>query len=329
MKLPKSLWVLATGSILLTGCVTSKVHQELQDKYDALAAEHETILQQNEECSASLTEAKAMLDRCVNDRNQLVQDTLNQSLQVQRLQRSYEDLNKNYEFLLDNNNTMLARNSRENRAMLDRLESLQDQLEDKEDSLRIEQEKLVSLRTILEAREVRVNELEGVIARQDSIVNYVQQRVSDALLGFQGKGLTVEMKNGQVYVSLENRLLFASGSWNVQTEGERALSELAKVLADNADIKITVEGHTDNDAFRGGGQVRDNWDLSVMRATSVARILLQNEGIQPNRITAAGRSEFVPLAANDTPEGKAKNRRIEVILTPDLTELMDLVGSMK
>lgn len=329
MKVSKSIFAVLSSVVLLSGCVTSKVHQELQDKYDELATAHAGLQRDNEECSADLTEAKAMLDRCVDARDGLIQDTIQQNIKLRRLRTSYADLNKNYEFLLDNNNTMLANNARENRALLDRLEALQDQLEDKEDSLRIEQERLASLSVVLEAREARVNELEGVIARQDSIVNYVQQRVSDALLGFEGKGLTVEMKNGQVYVSLENRLLFASGSWQVQAEGQQALNQLAAVLADNADIKIVVEGHTDDDAYRGSGQVRDNWDLSVMRSTSVVKILLNNEGISPQRITAAGRGEFMPLASNDTPEGKAKNRRIEVILTPDLSELMELVGSMK
>lgn len=316
-------------SFVLGGCVSSKVHQELQSKYDALNAENESLRQQNEECDASLTEAQSMLTRCVEARDQLIQDTISQNLEVRRLRKNYEDLNKNYEFLLANNNTMLANNARENRALLDRLEALQDQLEDKEDSLHIEQDRLASLSVMLEAREARVNELEGVIARQDSLVNYVQQRVSDALLGFEGKGLTVEMKNGQVYVSLENRLLFASGSWTVESEGQRALNQLSAVLAENEDIKIMVEGHTDDDAFRGSGQVKDNWDLSVMRATSVVKILQNNTGVAPERITAAGRGEYLPLASNETAEGKAKNRRIEVILTPDLSELMELVGSMR
>ncbi|NVK27237.1 MAG: OmpA family protein [Flavobacteriia bacterium] len=324
------IWISGAAiALLLSGCVSSKVHQELQDKYDELAADHDNLLAENEECDASLTEAKAMLERCIEDRDQLVSDTVDQNRTVRRLRQNYDDLNKNYQFLLENNNTMLAENARENRELLDRMEDLQQRLEGKEDSLRIEQDRLAALSVQLESREKRVNELESVIARQDSIVQYVQQKVSDALLGFEGKGLTVEMKNGQVYVSLENRLLFASGSWSVEQEGKNALTELAKVLAENPDIKIMVEGHTDDDAYRGSGQVRDNWDLSVMRATSVVKILQQNQGIDPQRITAAGRGEHLPVADNDSAEGKAKNRRIEVILTPDLGELVDLIGSMR
>ncbi len=325
----KAQILIAAAALTLTGCVSSKVHQELQDKYDTLSSDYDQLKQENEECDASLTEAQALLDRCVEARNQLIQDTVDQNVVVRRLRRNYADLNKNYEFLLENNNTMLANNARENRELLDRLEDLQDRLEDKEDSLRIEKDRLASISMMLESREQRVNELEGIIARQDSIVNYVQERVSAALLGFEGKGLTVEMKNGQVYVSLENRLLFASGSWTVEQQGKNALNQLSNVLAENPDIKIMVEGHTDDDAYRGSGQVSDNWDLSVMRATSVVKILQANTGIDPQRITAAGRGEHMPIATNETSEGKAKNRRIEIILTPDLGELVDLIGSMR
>lgn len=321
--------VIGLMPFLLAGCVSSKVHQELQSKYDELSAENESLRQENEEFSANITELESLLNRCVTARDALIQDTLAQHMEVNRLRRNYDDLNKNYEFLLANNNTMLANNARENRALLDRLEDLQDQLEDKEDSLRVEQERLTSLSTMLQSRERRVNELEGIIARQDSVVNYIQQRVSDALLGFEGKGLTVEMKDGQVYVSMDNRLLFASGSWTVEAQGRQALNQLAAVLAENPDIRIMVEGHTDDDAYRGSGQVRDNWDLSVMRSTSVVKILQENAGITPDRITAAGRGEYVPIASNETAEGKAQNRRIEVILTPDLGELADLISQMK
>jgi chemotaxis protein MotB len=133
------------------------------------------------------------------------------------------------------------------------------------------------------------------------------------------------MRDGKVYVSLENSLLFAPGSWDVAPKGQVALENLARVLAENNDISVLVEGHTDNDPYRGQSQVRDNWDLSVMRATNVVKILTTNQGLDPERITAAGRGEFIPLVENDTPENKAINRRTEIILTPDLTELANLL----
>lgn len=313
----------------LGSCVTSKVHNDLKSKYESLNTEHETLKKDFDKLSTDFTELKAKYEDVSKRYDQLVSDTLSKGLTLRKLQRNYEDLNKNYDFLLKNNNTLLANNARENKALLARLETLQDQLEEKEDSLKSEQMRLKGLSDALLAREKRVNELESLIARKDSVVEYVRQRVSEALMGFQGKGLTVEMKNGLVYVSMENSLLFASGSWTVQEKGKQALEKLAVVLAENEDISIMVEGHTDNDAYRAGGQVSDNWDLSVMRATSVVKILTGKSKVDPKRITAAGRGEYVPLADNSTPEGKAKNRRTEVILSPNLGELATLLEEMK
>jgi chemotaxis protein MotB len=220
--------------------------------------------------------------------------------------------------LLDNNSTLIAASARENKALMDELSTIQSRLQAKEDSLNTE-------RRALEKGQRRVAELEGVIRRQDSTVNYVRQKVADALLGFTGKGLTVNMRDGKVYVSLENSLLFAPGSWSVAANGQVALENLARVLADNEEISILVEGHTDDDPYRGQSQVKDNWDLSVMRATNVVKILTKNAGLDPQRITAAGRGEFVPLVENTSASNKAINRRTEIILTPDLTELANLL----
>ncbi len=325
----KTVGLLAMGSLALSSCVTSKVHKDLQAQYQACQDEVEALRNKNREMEENNTELKAKFDRSSQKVESLTADTTQLGNDLRMARRNYDELNKSYEFLLKNNNTLLANNARENKALLTQMEALQTKLQTKEDSLRIEQARLSEISTQLAAREQRVNELEGIIQRKDSVVEYVRSKVSDALLGFQGNGLTVEMKNGQVYVSMDNSLLFASGSWNVAPQGKVALEKLAAVLADNPDIRILVEGHTDDDAYRGRGQVSDNWDLSVMRATSVVKIITENSGIDPKRITAAGRGEFLPLADNGTAEGKATNRRTEIILTPDLTELADLIETIK
>jgi chemotaxis protein MotB len=145
--------------------------------------------------------------------------------------------------------------------------------------------------------------------------------VSDALTGFEGKGLTVTQKEGKIYVNLENKLLFATGSTAVEAKGREALVSLAKAIENERDLNILVEGHTDVDKILPGGAMKDNWDLSVLRATSVVRILQEGSKLNPTRITAGGRGEYVPVDPND----KAKNRRIEIILSPDLRELYKLV----
>ena len=167
-----------------------------------------------------------------------------------------------------------------------------------------------------------------MIAAKDAAMKKLKDTLSKALNAFEGKGLTVEQKNGKVYVSMENKLLFQTGSWAVGSEGRKAVVEVGKVLAQNPDITVLIEGHTDNDKILGniGGGIESNWDLSTKRATAIVNILAENNGIKKSNLTAAGRGEFAPLLSNDTNEGKAKNRRIEIILTPKLDEISKILN---
>lgn len=309
---------MVAAALVASSCVSTKVHRTLQEKYDLLANEADGLRQQTETRAAQNAELERELTAVRRETTQLVADTTAKFDELRALQTKYDRLSKQYDYLLDNNNTLIAASARENKALMDQLTAMQSRLQAKEDSLNME-------RRLLERGQRRVNELEGIISRKDSTVAYVRQKVSDALLGFNGKGLTVNMRDGKVYVSLENSLLFSPGSWDVAPNGQVALENLARVLAENPDLSILVEGHTDNDPYRGQSQVRDNWDLSVMRATNVVKILTRNSGLDPKRITAAGRGEYVPLVENSSPERKAVNRRTEIILTPDLSELARLL----
>ena len=318
----KKLLLFALLGLFSTSCISTKVHKTLQEKYDILANEADQLRQKNEVRDSENTELQRTLTATRRDVLILQEDTTSKFDELRGLTTKYDRLSKQYDYLLDNNNTLITASARENKTLMDQLNTMQTRLQAKEDSLNTE-------RRLLERGQRRVNELEGVINRKDSTVAYVRQKVSDALLGFNGNGLTVNMREGKVYVSLENSLLFAPGSWNVAANGQVALENLAKVLAENADITVLVEGHTDNDAYRGQSQVKDNWDLSVLRATNVVKILTKNAGMNPERITAAGRGEFVPLVENSSQENKAINRRTEIILTPDLTELANLLEGDK
>ena len=165
--------------------------------------------------------------------------------------------------------------------------------------------------------------MEEVISQRDAIVQQLKDRISNALIGFDENDIKVALKNGKIYVSLSEKLLFKSGSSRVDSKGEEALAKLSGVLSLNPDIHILIEGHTDNVPLKPGAY-KDNWDLSVIRATAIVRILTKNK-IEQDRITAAGRSEFAPVADNSTPEGKSKNRRTEIILTPNLDELYQIL----
>ncbi len=176
----------------------------------------------------------------------------------------------------------------------------------------------------LEERSARIAELEQTIEARDKALNDIRRQVEQALLGFDGKGLTISRRDGKVYVSMADKLLFRSGSFEIDPEGAKAVRQLSDVLADNADIDIMVEGHTDNVPYRGTGQLRDNLDLSVKRATTVTRLLLENKNIDPLRVVSAGRGEYMPLDADNSAEARAKNRRTEIILTPKLDKLLEL-----
>uniref|UniRef100_UPI00356AF5D2 OmpA/MotB family protein n=1 Tax=Lutibacter sp. TaxID=1925666 RepID=UPI00356AF5D2 len=197
------------------------------------------------------------------------------------------------------------------------------ELEAKELKLAAENSRLEKLQKELKQRSEQIDELQGLINAKEAQMQQLKNAISNALHNFEGKGLTVVHKNGKIYVSMENKLLFNSGSWAVGVEGKKAVEQLANVLAENKDINVLIEGHTDDVPYTGTTLI-DNWDLSVKRATAIVRIL-ENKGVTPTQITAAGRSEFVPVDTNKTAEGKAKNRRIEIILAPNLDQISKLL----
>jgi chemotaxis protein MotB len=264
--------------------------------------------------------------------DQLRKDTVEIGRINRRLETNYDRLLETYENLLDQNQKLMEGQEIESARILRRLKETQEDLQKREDELNRaaaqmdeKERNLNQLMSELGEKERRVLELENVLARQDSTVQALRRTVSSALLGFEGQGLTVEIKNGKVYVSLEESLLFASGSTNVDSRGVNALRQLATVLASNPDINVLIEGHTDDVPLRPGSAIRDNWDLSVLRATAIVRILLQNSNIDPQRLTAAGRGEFMPIDPAKTPQARQKNRRTEIILTPQLDDLFQII----
>jgi chemotaxis protein MotB len=232
-------------------------------------------------------------------------------------------LTDSYSALEKNSDEALKANMQKNRELLAQLDS-------KEKALAAEQNRLNKLQSDLKERSQRVTDLENMISAKEESMRKLKETLSKALNSFEGKGLTVEQKNGKVYVSMENKLLFQTGSWAVGTEGKRAVVEVGKVLAQNPDITVLIEGHTDNDKILGsiGGGIENNWDLSTKRATAIVNILAENKGIDKKNLTAAGRGEFAPLMPNETAEGKAKNRRIEIILTPKLDEISKMLNDL-
>jgi chemotaxis protein MotB len=317
----KKLSLIALTLVLTTSCVSKKIYTDLEDKYANLKKENRKLADTNQDLETTLNRAK-------NDLEKLTKNYDTAFAQRNKLQSDYdatksnlENLKASYEALEKNSSASIAANSKKNRELLAQLEA-------KEQALATENARLEKLKKELEFGSQRVAELENMIASKDAAMTKLKDAISKALTNFEGKGLTIEQRNGKVYVSMENKLLFQSGSWAVGSQGKQAVKQLGEVLAENPEIAILIEGHTDNVPYKGNDQLSGNWDLSTKRATAIVNILRENTAIQPENLTAAGRGEFAPIASNDSAEGKAKNRRIEVILTPKLDEISKLLNEI-
>lgn len=322
-------------SILLiaSACVPSRQYQELKAKQSQCSEERESLTNANRTLSAENEELQADLENINETLKELREDTTYLGKRHRQTRAKYTELNKINDQLLEKLKQIQSQGDAENRTLLDALRDTQIDLQRREDDLRelegilnAKEKRLNEVESELKDREARVKELEDIIAEKDAAVRALKDRISQALLGFKDKGLTVEQRNGKIYVSLEAKLLFPSGSTVVNPEGKKALLDLAKVIKDEQDITILVEGHTDTDPINGGAAMKDNWDLSVLRSTSVVRIMNQDGGVDNTMLTAAGRGEFIPVADNSTAGGKAKNRRIEIILTPNLDRLFEILN---
>ena len=285
------------SAILFSSCVTSKKYKGLETDYYDLRNRYENLGVQANEQAAKIKK----LDEEIADLKEAVAALTSEKESLQRRNKELNDLQ----------DRLKNSSQKEMADLLRRIQQNEESLQKKEDELRERNKKLI--------------ELQDALAKNEQAVKALKSKVADALLGFEGKGLTVHQKNGKVYVSVDEKLLFKSGSYEIEKPGAEALAEIRKVLEQNTDINIMVEGHTDNVRYAGSGSLADNWDLSVKRATTVARTLLKGGTVEPSRVTAAGRGEYMPIAENDTKEGRQKNRRTEIILTPKLDELLEMI----
>ena len=255
------------------------------------------------------------------------------------LQSEFDTVNRKYNKLnikskeIEAQRQFLEQQKAELDTKISKLKDLQSKMNSKyaeetgglQSQLQKEREELDKLQNEFAENNKKLIELQQTLDKKEEAVKMLRKRVADALLGFEGKGLTVTQKNGKVYISLEERLLFKSGDWNIEKGGVQAIKELAKILAHNHDINVMVEGHTDNVSYIGKGQIQDHWDLSVKRATTVVPTLLDKTGVNPKQVIAAGRSEYMPIEIKNTVENRQKNRRTEIILTPKLDELFEIL----
>ena len=319
---PRLAGLLLAFGVALTGCVSTQQYEALQTQLDEAEEENASLRLARQDAEIASRELEGELAKLTHQNTVLNEEVQRIGAQAKLMREEVDRLTELNDALTDQSSGRLGSIAEENRQLLEDVMRIRAELQEREDRLNRLERDLNEKSVLLEARSQRVEELESLLAARERAAEALRARLAEALLGFQGKGLNVEQRNGKVYVSMEAQLLFPSGSAQVDPMGREALVGLAEVIAEQSDLEIVVEGHTDTDQVRSTSIPRNNWELSVLRATAVVGILLENPQVDPSMLSASGRSEYHPVDAND----KAKNRRIEVILAPNLDSLYQLIS---
>ena len=320
----KQIFAIAAAVLMLSSCVSMREYEALQSQYSQtmkgwsvtkqelqeLREENAELVRQGQAMTVALSDMTAARQEC--------------EATVTSINRSYAALQLRYDTTVENFLQQITGKNRDLTKANKMLEQRTQELYEREAAARQRQQQLEERQRQLEQSEQAATE---ALRAKEQELEHLRHAVSQALVGFTDKGLNVKTKEGKVYVSMEDKLLFASGSWTVSEKGVEAIKSLAKVLEEHTDLNIMVEGHTDNVVFRGTTAVKDNWDLSVMRATAIVKLLLaQGPKIDPARVEAAGHGEYAPKKPNTTAANKAVNRRTEIILTPRLKDIIKIVA---
>lgn len=330
---------LVSTALLSSSCVSLKKYKELEEKRTEAVSENDKLKSENLKLNTKNNELSADLEKQTKAKNKLENELKDLSKKYKRLSENYDNVNKQYTNLLEKNKELLKGSQQEAQKILMDLKESQQALMAREDSLEVLEKEYTQRKEMLDRMSYELKKsqqelaeqqraylkLKKELAKKDSMMTSLRNSVAKALVGFEDQGIEITKKDGRVYVSMDEKLLFASGSFNINTQGKEVIKKLSVALQDNDDISILVEGHTDSVPYNGRGQLVDNWDLSVKRSTTIVREMLNSSDIDPTKITAAGRSKYLPIETNETKEGRSANRRTEIILMPDLSKLENLV----
>jgi len=325
----KNIFTASFLALSIFACVPARKFEDMEARKKDLESSNEGLRKEVQQLQARNSELEAQTAELKKSTDALAKDTTILGTSLRHLRTQYDKINELNELLSSKNSQLLGSANDENRKLLKELDLARIDLQKREDALILLEQQISGKQTTLDnmtselqSREQRLKELEDLLAAQSENAEKLRKKVSDALLGFRDKGLTVVEKDGKVYVSLEAKLLFPSGSTKIDPEGRKALIDLAKAIENETELEIVVEGHTDTDKINSSTVPRNNWELSVLRATAVVELMTANSNLKPTVLSAAGRGEFFPVDPND----KAKNRRIEIILSPRLDSLFDIIN---
>ena len=332
----KIVSIFLVSLFIATSCVSPRLFKDEKNRRVESEQKVDNLKDSNKDLTEQYNETKAEFDRMKADYDKIMASSNASTQKYNDLQERFDKLNSQYKSLVKDVESRIKKGDSETQALLKNIQQMQNDLQEREDKLKELEaslnEKMKNLDLMklemdqknsdLQEKQAKIDELERILAAKDSASIALRKKISDALTGFEGNGLTVERRNGKVYVSMDETLLFKTGSDKVNPRGVKALDKLSEALATTEDINILVEGHTDD-----VGDANYNWDLSVKRATSVVKIMLNNKSLAPTKITAAGRGEYMPLVEGTTKEARAKNRRTEIVLEPDFDKLLDLLNN--
>lgn len=321
---------------LATSCVASRKYEDTKARAELYQDSTRMLKAQMKMAEKEITALHEEIEEVHEELSSIQKDTAELRRRYRMVQALNDNLNELYEKVIAQNKELLANTTTEKEKYLTdlyakegelerkthELEAKETMLAEKEEALKAQQQKMADLEENLEARSKRVNELENALAKRDSALTQLKNDIAEALIGFKNDELTVEERDGRIYVSMTNKLLFQSGSTVVDPKGKEALGKLATAMEDTEDVMIIVEGHTDDVPISSGSSMKDNWDLSVLRATAITRILVAN-GLNNERVMPSGRGEYMPRASNETSEGRALNRRTEIIISPNYSKVLD------
>jgi chemotaxis protein MotB len=317
-------------AFIMSSCITQKQYEDMNQLASDLQIENESLQSSNHELIAENKDIEREV-ATLNERiNKLISDTLAYGNSFRRLNAQYDRMINIQKELEGEYTNGLSQQENTNKALIGELEMSRNELLKFEDSLRKLESELEAERLSLEnsqkelaLKEQKINELNEVLELKNSYMKLLRTKIEEALFSLKGEGLSLEQKQGKIYVRMDASLLFPSGSVIMNEKGKAAIIRLAKSIQDQQDLQIVIEGHTDSDAVNPGGKYSDNWELSVLRATTVTKIMIENSSLDPQILTASGQSEYHPVDVND----KSKNRRIEIILSPNLDILFSILDS--
>lgn len=313
---------------LVFGCVSKKKYDSLLEARLKCGTDSSKLAEQYKNLKDELNNVNSLLSLSNSDVVRLKVDSVELVAQVDKLDKRIVELQTVTAKSIEEAHAENERIKQELFQKNEEIKAKEQTLAERETALANQTNTIKQLMEELSKREARVKELENAIHAKDSAVNALRNSLVNALKGYTSNGLSISVKNGKVYVSMEEKLLFQSGSVSIDANGKKALLDLAAALKSNKDIQLEIEGHTDNKPM-SSGVIKDNWDLSVLRATTITRILTDEGGIPAARVLPCGRGENMPVSDNGTVEGRAKNRRTEIIISPNLDKILEMLGEVK